>query len=51
METCDKYDGGQAPAVKEDVVKVGRLNIIDHEIPTRESDTFKIHQMVIFLCF
>ena len=50
METCGKYDGGQASAAKEDVAKVGRLNIIDHEITTRQSDTFKIHQMVIFLC-
>ena len=48
METCDKFDGG--PDMKEDVVKVGRLNIIDHKITPRESDRPKIHEMVIYIC-
>ena len=48
METCDKFDGG--PDVREEVVKVGRLNIIDHKITPRESDRPKIHEMVIYVC-
>ena len=48
METCDTFDGG--PDVREDVVKIGRLNIIDHKITPRESGMPKIHEMVIYVC-
>ena len=47
IEPCDKFDGGPIMHVKEDSVKVGRLNVTDHEITLRESDSPKIHQMVI----
>ena len=46
METCDKVEGLPAPQVKEDVVRVGRLDITDHAKTRRESVTQKIHQMV-----
>ena len=49
METRDKRDGGLVKHVKEDAVKVSRLNITDHEITPRESDRPKIHPMVIYL--
>ena len=47
IEPCDKFDGRPITHVKEDAVKVGRLNITDHEITQRESDRPKIQQMVI----
>ena len=47
IKPCDKFDGRPKIPVKEDAVKVGRLNITDHEITLRESDRSKIHQMVI----
>ena len=49
VEMCDEVEGRQASHLKEDVVKVGRLNITDYEDTTREFHRPKIHQMVI--CF
>ena len=48
METYDKVERRQAPDVKEDVAKVGRLKITDYENTRKESDSLTLHQMVIF---
>ena len=37
IEPCDKFDGRPITHVKEDAVKVGRINITDHETTQRKS--------------
>ena len=51
MELCDKVEQRQAPLVKEEIAKVGRLNITEYEKTPRESDRPKIHQMVIYFSY
>ena len=51
MEPCDSVEQRQAPLVKQEVAKVGRLNITEYEKTPRESDRPKIHQMVIYFSY
>ena len=51
MEPRDSVEQRQAPLVKEEVAKVGRLNITEYEKTPRESDRPKIHQMVIYFSY
>ena len=46
MELCDKVEQRPEPLVKEEVAKVGKLNITEYEKTPRESDRPKIYQMV-----
>ena len=48
MEPGDSVEQREVPLVKEEVAKVGRLNITEYEKTPRESDRPKIHQMVIY---
>ena len=49
VQTCDKFDDGSVTHVKEDVVKVGRLNIAEYKIIPSESEKPKVHEMVIYI--
>ena len=51
MEPRDSVEQRQAPLVKEEVAKVGRLNITEYEKTPRESERPKIHQMVIYVSY
>ena len=51
MEPRDSVEQRQAPLVKQEVAKVGRLNITEYEKTPRESDRPKIHQMVIYFSY
>ena len=51
MEPRDSVEQRQAPLVKEEVAKVGRLNIPEYEKTPRESERPKIHQMVIYFSY
>ena len=51
MEPRDSVEQRQAPLVKKEVAKVGRLNITEYEKTPRESDRPKIHQMVIYFSY
>ena len=48
MEPRDSVEQRQAPLVKQEIAKVGRLNITEYEKTPRESDRPKIHQMVTY---
>ena len=51
MEPCDSVKQRQAPLLKQEVAKVGRLNITEYEKTPRESDRPKIHRMVIYFSY
>ena len=51
MELRDSVEQRQAPLVKQEVAKVGRLNITEYEKTPRESERPKLHQMVIYVSY